>query len=85
MTDPSHQSEIQIGPRIRELRHERGLTLTELASEAGISASHLSRLERNQAVPSFTVAASIASVVGVLPSDLIPQESAGIGSASVSS
>jgi transcriptional regulator with XRE-family HTH domain len=60
-----------IGPRIRELRLERGLTLDELARSASISASHLSRLERGQTAPSFTVAAAIAREIGVMPSDLV--------------
>jgi transcriptional regulator with XRE-family HTH domain len=60
-----------IGPRIRELRIERGLTLDDLARAANISASHLSRLERGQTAPSFTVAAAIARQIGVLPSDLV--------------
>jgi transcriptional regulator with XRE-family HTH domain len=59
-----------MGPRIRELRIERGLTLDELAKAAGISASHLSRLERGQTAPSFKVAADIAERIGVRPSDL---------------
>lgn len=59
-----------MGPRIRELRIERGLTLDELARAANISASHLSRLERGQTAPSFKVAADIARVIGVKPSDL---------------
>jgi transcriptional regulator with XRE-family HTH domain len=60
-----------IGPRIRELRLERGLTLDDLARAANISASHLSRLERGQTAPSFTVAAAIAREIDVLPSDLV--------------
>lgn len=60
-----------IGPRIRELRLERGLTLDDLARAAGISASHLSRLERGQTAPSFIVASRIAHEIGVLPSDLV--------------
>jgi transcriptional regulator with XRE-family HTH domain len=59
-----------MGPRIRELRIERGMTLDELAKAAGISASHLSRLERGQTAPSFKVAADIAERIGVRPSDL---------------
>jgi transcriptional regulator with XRE-family HTH domain len=59
-----------MGPRIRELRIERGMTLDELASKANISASHLSRLERGQTAPSFKVAADIAREIGVKPSDL---------------
>lgn len=59
-----------MGPRIRELRIERGMTLDELARAANISASHLSRLERGQTAPSFKVAADIARHIGVKPSDL---------------
>ena len=55
----------RIGPAIRKLRHEQSLTLDNLAAQAGISASHLSRLERGQTLPSFTVLAGIAHVLGV--------------------
>lgn len=55
----------RIGPAIRKLRHEQSLTLDDLAVQAGISASHLSRLERGQTLPSFTVLAGIAHVLGV--------------------
>lgn len=41
------------------------MTLDALAAQAGISASHLSRLERSQTLPSFTVLAKIAEVLGV--------------------
>lgn len=41
------------------------MTLDDLAEQAGISASHLSRLERGQTLPSFTVLAGIAHVLGV--------------------
>src|SRR5688500_19009218 len=59
-----------MGPRIRELRIERGMTLDELAKRSNISASHLSRLERGQTAPSFKVAADIAREIGVKPSEL---------------
>jgi len=55
----------RIGPAIRRLRQERGMTLDALAAQADISASHLSRLERSQTLPSFTVLAKIAEVLGV--------------------
>ncbi|MEX2315120.1 MAG: helix-turn-helix transcriptional regulator, partial [Thermomicrobiales bacterium] len=46
------------------LRRMNGLTLDDLASQAGISASHLSRLERGQTLPSFQVLSDIAHVLG---------------------
>ncbi len=74
-----------MGPRIRELRIERGMTLDELARRAGISASHLSRLERGQTAPSFKVAADIAREIGVRPSELatIQREQSDVDSALV--
>lgn len=77
MADLSRRRDLGIGPRIRELRSERGMTLDQLASRAGISASHLSRLERGQAEPSFRVAAAIADQIGVSLSDLIPSNGNG--------
>lgn len=60
-----------IGPRIRELRLEQKMTLDHLASKVGVSASHLSRLERCQTSPSFTVAAALARELGVTADDLV--------------
>jgi transcriptional regulator with XRE-family HTH domain len=54
----------RIGPAIRRLRRMNELTLDDLASRAGISASHLSRLERGQTLPSFQVLSEIAHVLG---------------------
>ena len=71
MVNPGNTPGFPIGLRIRELRLERGMTLDQLSRSAGISASHLSRLERGQAEPSFTVAAGLASQLGVSLSELL--------------
>ncbi len=55
----------RIGPAVRRMRRSRGLTLDELADEAEVSPSHLSRLERSQTLPSFPVLAKIADALGV--------------------
>jgi len=39
----------KLGPAVRRLRRERGLTLEELAGEVGSSVAHLSRLESGEA------------------------------------
>lgn len=59
-----------VGTRIRELRRERGLALSDLADAAGISASHLSRIERGRTAPSFTFATRVAAALGVGPNEL---------------
>lgn len=64
----------RIGPAIRKLRRINDLTLDDLASQAGISASHLSRLERGQTLPSFTVLAQIAHVLGVSVDEFVQLE-----------
>lgn len=64
----------RIGPQIRHLRQLRNLTLDDLAGAAGLSASHLSRLERSQTLPSFTVLANIAQVLDVSIDEFVQLE-----------
>jgi transcriptional regulator with XRE-family HTH domain len=64
----------RIGPQIRHLRQLRNLTLDDLAGSAGLSASHLSRLERSQTLPSFTVLANIAQVLDVSIDEFVQLE-----------
>jgi transcriptional regulator with XRE-family HTH domain len=57
------------------MRRMKGLTLDDLASQAGISASHLSRLERGQTLPSFQVLSDIAHVLGADVDEFVRLES----------
>jgi transcriptional regulator with XRE-family HTH domain len=50
------------GSRIRELREDHGVPLTDLAARIDVSASHLSRMECGLAASNVTVAATIAEV-----------------------
>jgi XRE family transcriptional regulator, regulator of sulfur utilization len=54
----------ELGARIRVLRTERGLTLTELAEASSVSVSMLSAVERRQKSPTITVLARIARGLG---------------------
>lgn len=65
----------RIGPAIRRQRRMQQMTLDELASQAGISASHLSRLERGQTLPSFQVLSDIAHVLGADVDEFVRLES----------
>jgi transcriptional regulator with XRE-family HTH domain len=49
-----------VGPRLRRLRERRGVTLTALAAETGISKSTLSRLETGQRKPSLELLLPLA-------------------------
>jgi transcriptional regulator with XRE-family HTH domain len=51
----------EVGPRLRRLRTQRGVTLTELAARTGISKSTLSRLETGQRKPSLELLLPLAA------------------------
>jgi transcriptional regulator with XRE-family HTH domain/mannose-6-phosphate isomerase-like protein (cupin superfamily) len=50
-----------LGPRLRQVRDERGLSVRELARRVGCSASLISQVERGISVPSVGVLYSLAS------------------------
>ena len=54
-----------LGPAIRRVRRERGLTQEELAGEVGASVAHLSRLESGARQPSLDGLLRVAAALGV--------------------
>lgn len=54
-----------LGRRLRALRTEREITLAQLGSMVGLSASYLSQIERNKAQPSLATLSSIAKTLEV--------------------
>ncbi len=50
----------EVGPRLRQIRNERDVTLVELSAVTGISKSTLSRLESGQRKPSLELLLPIA-------------------------
>lgn len=59
-----------LGARVRELRHDRGMTLKGLGREAGLSHPFLSQLERGLARPSVASVGRIARALDVPVSSL---------------
>lgn len=60
-----------VGPRLKQLRLRRDVTLTELATETGISASTLSRLEAGLRRPSLEQLLPLARFHGVTLDSLV--------------
>ena len=60
-----------IGPRLRRLRTQRGVTLTALASATGISKSTLSRLETGQRRPTLELLLALSHAYRVPLDDLV--------------
>ena len=60
-----------VGPRLRALRKRRGMTITDVASTTGISASTLSRLESGGRRPNLELLLPLARVYGVALDELV--------------
>lgn len=60
-----------VGPRLRRLREQRGLTLTEAAGRTGISKSTLSRLETGERRPSLELLLPLARTYRAPLDDLV--------------
>ncbi|RDW15655.1 helix-turn-helix domain-containing protein [Oceanobacillus chungangensis] len=61
-----------IGEKIKKLRQDKKLSISELAERAGVAKSYLSSIERNlQSNPSIQFIEKISSVLGVSVNDLI--------------
>ncbi|MHA7261944.1 helix-turn-helix domain-containing protein [Arthrobacter sp. TMN-37] len=60
-----------MGPRLRALRQQRGLTLGEVSGATGISASTLSRLEGGQRRPNLELLLPLARLFQVPLDDLV--------------
>lgn len=61
-----------IGEKIKQLRKEKKMSISELAERAGVAKSYLSSIERDlQTNPSIQFIEKISSVLGVSTNDLI--------------
>jgi transcriptional regulator with XRE-family HTH domain len=61
----------QVGPRLRQIRAQRGVTLADLSTTTGISTSTLSRLENGQRRASLELLLPLASAYRVPLDDLV--------------
>lgn len=66
-----------LGPRLRQLRSDRNVTLTELAEETGISASTLSRLESGLRRPTLEQLLPLARAYNLTLDDLVDAPTTG--------
>lgn len=62
---------VSLGRRVQALRHDRGLTLQQLADAAEVSVSMLSSVERGRKAPTVVVLSRIADGLGVPLAELL--------------
>lgn len=61
---------VELAQRLKKLRKERGLTLEQVASQAGLTRGWLSKVENFRVTPSVSALASISNALGVSMSEL---------------
>ena len=69
--------EIRIGARLRAHRLERGLTISEVAEQAGLTAGFISQLERDLTSASLSSLYRICAVLGIRVGNLVDDVPAG--------
>src|SRR5262245_16909640 len=69
----THHADLLVGRRVRALRLERGLSLAELATRAGISIGALSQIERGMSSLRVRVIWPLAAALEVEPSALVAE------------
>ena len=60
-----HHAASGVGTRLKQLRRQRGMSLSNLASEVGVTNGMISQVENNQVDPSLTTLRKIAQVLDV--------------------
>ena len=64
----------ELGRRLRSARFERGLTLKEVATRCGMSATHISEVERGKTSPTIGALQRIAAALGEKPSYFVRED-----------
>lgn len=69
----TRRESIELGERIKKLRLAQNLTLKELEAKAGVSATHLSEIERGLSSPTVGSLARVARALGEDPALLVSE------------
>lgn len=66
-----------VGEKLRSIRHERNLSLQQVAEKAQISAATLSRIENSKQALDVTLMLSLAKILKCRPADLVDDGASG--------
>ena len=58
-----HDAVASIGPRIRQLRQQKKMSLQQLAERSDVSAAAIHKIERNTMVPTITTLMKLSSAL----------------------
>ena len=62
----------RFGQRLREVRLSRGMTQAQLAEQAQVTLSYITRLENGSSAPGIDLVARLATALGTTLADLLP-------------
>ena len=65
-----------IGPKVRQLRRQKNLSLQQLAERAGLSAAAIHKIERNGMVPTITTLMKLAAALNRSVAYFVDEEQA---------
>jgi len=68
-------SKLEVGDRIRESRFRHSMTLKDVARRAGLSATHISEIERGKASPTIGALQRIADALGERTAHFVEERS----------
>lgn len=71
LSDIAAQPELDLGARLSQLRQQRGWTLQQASRHTGVSASALSKIERNELSPTIATVQRVARGYGMDVVDLL--------------
>ena len=77
MTTAPETGELRVGPRLRARRRELGLTISEVAERAGLTAGFISQLERDLTSASLSSLYRICAVLEIRVGNLVDDVPAG--------
>jgi len=70
---PERSEPSRIGPRLREERHRKGMTVREIAGRIGVSPSLISQIERDKVTPSVSTLWALVTELGLNMGDVFPE------------
>lgn len=66
---------LDLGERLRKIRNEKGISLSEIAEKTGYTKSFISQVEKNKTSPSISSLFRIIDVLGVNPQEILHEDS----------
>ena len=69
-----HPVVARFGQRLKEVRTGRGMTQAQLAEQAEVTLSYITRLESGSSAPGIDLVARLAAALGTTVADLLPTD-----------